>query len=483
MANVYSLYPFFSETALLTIMNDLYHRDDRVIKDSDLWLFHMVIAIASAAQSRVIHDEHYQNGVSFARKALESADRALAPGYVTQIQSLLLLTQYSMLDPAHFDSWHLIGFTTRAVVDLGLHQDPPLASMPDKSALDMRRKIFHCVYSLDRYGSPLDIPLRYRQANPLISAISMVHARTFSFTDNSINVAFPSCSAKDNTPKPMTAPQSSDPALLLFQLRRAQSFWYQELYQSHSAAPLHDPTSFVWRMCYDMREWGESLPQTLPPAVRQLFDQELRYSYVYCIAPSGRAPEISDYSRTLIFEYAVAYLDTMHEIAHNSLNNAFYTYHDALKVYFMANQLLAVLSDSEDMLLMGHPVPPPMSRSGGPPPPPVPRRPMAPGMPMPNNLRRSVHCLERVDQTLGKFGERWEESAMLKLSFESISGDTMERLRRRMDMQDAAMDHHQQQHSHFQNGVPMSLNGQGQPREMRFIGVNPAGMMRGPPPQ
>ena len=150
LTHIYSLYPFFSETALLTIMNDLYHQDDRVIKDSDLWLFHMVLAIGSTAQSRVLHDEHYRNGVSFVRKAIEFADRALASGYVTQIQSLLLLTQYSMLDPAHFDSWHLIGFTTRAVADLGLHQDPPVSTTSDTSALDMRRKIFHCVYSLDR---------------------------------------------------------------------------------------------------------------------------------------------------------------------------------------------------------------------------------------------------------------------------------------------------------------------------------------------
>lgn len=318
----------------------------------------------------------------------------------------------------------------------------------------------------------------------------MVHARTFSFTDNSVNVAFPSAFTKDTAPKPITAPQSSDPALLLFQLRRAQSYWYQELYQSHTAAPLRDPTSFVWQMCLEMREWGDSLPQTLPPAVRQMFDQELRYSYVYCIAPSGRAPEITDYSRTLIFEYAVAYLDTMYEIAHNCLNNAFYTYHDALKVYFMANQLLAVLSDAEHMLLMGPPISPPMSRPGAPPPPPVPRRPMAPGMRMEDNLRRSVHCLERVDQTLGKFGERWEESAMLKLSFEGISRDALDRLKRRWDMQDAAMDQQQQQHGQFQNGGPMQLTARGQPqqlppqaREVRWIGVNPAQMMRGPPPQ
>lgn len=150
MANMYSLFPCFSETSLLTLLDDLYHQDERVLKDSDYWLLYMVLAIGSTAQSQRIHDEHYSTGVEFVSQALIYADRALAPGYVTQIQSLLLLTQYAMLDPAHFDSWHLIGFTARAIVDLGFHQDPPLSSVSDRTTLDMRRKIFYCVYALDR---------------------------------------------------------------------------------------------------------------------------------------------------------------------------------------------------------------------------------------------------------------------------------------------------------------------------------------------
>jgi hypothetical protein len=153
MANIYSLFPCFSETALWTILDDVYRQDDRVIKDSDYWLLYLVLAIGSTAQSHSIHDEHYNTGVNFVCKAMYYADRALVPGYVTQIQSLLLLTIYSMLDPAHFDTWHLIGFTSRAVVDLGLHQDPPTSTVSDKSALDMRRKIFYCTYALDRFVS------------------------------------------------------------------------------------------------------------------------------------------------------------------------------------------------------------------------------------------------------------------------------------------------------------------------------------------
>jgi hypothetical protein len=150
MDNIYSMFPCFSETALLTALDDIYQEDSRTIKDSDYWMVYMVLAIGSTSQSRRSQDNYYQDGLKYAARAMNHADDALAPGYITQIQSLLLLTQYAMLDPAHFDSWHSIGFTARAIVDLGFHQDPPLSSVSDKSALDMRRKIFYCVYALDR---------------------------------------------------------------------------------------------------------------------------------------------------------------------------------------------------------------------------------------------------------------------------------------------------------------------------------------------
>jgi hypothetical protein len=150
MANIYSLFPAFSETTLFTVLDQLYMQHDQGIKDCDYWLVYMALAIGSMAQSQLKNDEHYVNGLQFVSQALQHADRALMPGYTTQIQSLILLTQYSMLDPAHFDSWHLIGFTSRAVIDLGFHQDPPPEQLSDKTILDTRRKTFYCVYSLDR---------------------------------------------------------------------------------------------------------------------------------------------------------------------------------------------------------------------------------------------------------------------------------------------------------------------------------------------
>ncbi|KAF4971812.1 hypothetical protein FSARC_1459 [Fusarium sarcochroum] len=471
MNNIYSLFPFFSETALLTALDDLYQEDTRIIKDSDYWMVYMVLAIGSTAQSKRSQDTHYLNGLEYASRAMNHADGALTPGYVTQIQSLLLLTQYSMLDPAHFDSWHLIGFTARAIIDLGFHQDPPLSSVSDKSALDMRRKIFYCVYALDR-------------------AISMVHARTFSFTDDTVNVAFPQASSntrRSSASGPIAGPQSADPALLLFQLRRAQSHWYQELYQSGST-PLQDPISYIWNMCHDMREWQDSLPNNLAPEIRQLFDQELRYSYVYCIAPSARAPSITDYNRILIFEHSMAYLDTVHEIAHGAQNSGFYTYHDVLRVYFMVNQFLAVLRDAEDMLLSGVPVPIPISRPGARPAPALPRRLQPQGMNGEDNLDRSLRCLDKVSQTLDAYGERWADASTWKGRFGMISQEMGDRLQRRKQMRDTAREQYQLQ---FQNrGIPpqgqvgLQMQSSQQPKEMPWVGVDVAQMMRGGfPPQ
>jgi hypothetical protein len=148
--NVYALFPVFSETALFNALDAIYQVNGRPVTDFEYWLLYMVLAVASSAQSRSNRDTLYIEGINWVGRALRYADKVLMPGYVSQIQALVLLVQYSMLDPAHFDSWQLIGFACRAVVDLGIHQDPPKEQQTDKKTLEMRRRLYYCVYSLDR---------------------------------------------------------------------------------------------------------------------------------------------------------------------------------------------------------------------------------------------------------------------------------------------------------------------------------------------
>lgn len=156
MTNIYPLYPAFPASSVSELLDGLYADKAGGFSPHEAWQLWMVLAIGSTAQSRSMDDEYRANGLEFVRRALAEAEGALKPGFVGQIQSLLLLTQYSMLDPAHFDSWHLIGFTCRAVIDLGLHHDLPNLQFP--GGLDARRRLFYCVYALDRWVGSTPLP-------------------------------------------------------------------------------------------------------------------------------------------------------------------------------------------------------------------------------------------------------------------------------------------------------------------------------------
>jgi hypothetical protein len=258
----------------------------------------------------------------------------------------------------------------------------------------------------------------------------MVHARSFSFTDDSTSVAFPSMSSVQSptgVEKSPTGPHALDAAMLLFQLRRAQSNWYQELFQS-SRDPLQQSSTYIWEMCHEMRVWSESFPKTLSSAIRELFELELLYSYVYCLAPSCRVPAVSELGKTLIFEYSISYMQKIYPISKDPINTAFYTYHDALRVYFIGSQFLAVLSVSFDQLLNAI-VPYPASIAGGPPTPPIPN----PGRT--DNVDRSINCIDQIIQTLKTYGERWYDSKALQASFEAQAQDISGALHQRRQQQ------------------------------------------------
>lgn len=242
----------------------------------------------------------------------------------------------------------------------------------------------------------------------------MVHARSLSFTDDSTSVAFPSLSTGRITgavANSLPGPHSLESAGLLFQLRHLQSSWYQELFQS-SRTPLPNSSSYVWQICQEMREWSESFPDSLSLSFKDFFDLELLYSYIYCLAPSCRIPSLTLYTKTLIFEYSIAYMQKICPISRDPVNIAFYTYHDALRVYFVGSQFLAVLKSDQDQLLSGI-LPYPQISPGNSPPPPLP---VNTGI---DSVDRSINCVKHIKETLKTFGHRWDDSKALCSNFEA----------------------------------------------------------------
>lgn len=324
----------------------------------------------------------------------------------------------------------------------------------------------------------------------------MVHARAFSFYDDAVSVALPS----PNRPSiPVSsdgsAIQSSSPdaSVYLFRLRQLQSNWYQTLVQGDSNNQFPDATEFIWQKCFEMREWSEGLPNDIPTGIREKLDLELRYSYVYCMTPDTRARHLTAYEWMLIFEHTIAYADRVYEIANAVASTGFYTYHDALTVYFMGTQFVSVLHKAGDLVLSGSPIPMPHLVPGKPPPPMLPDRIDRGGG---DNLERSLRCLERVRLTLKLYGDRWEDALSFMNTFEEMSSEVLESLQARRSMREAAAaqaEHarnqqrqpqqvHQPVSSAHQSSFPQHPMQQMQPmqgQEVRWMGVDVAQIIRG----
>lgn len=255
----------------------------------------------------------------------------------------------------------------------------------------------------------------------------MVHARAFSFTDDSTSVHFPQFTVHNPIPG---GPISLAITTHLFLLRRIQSKWYQELFQS-SRDPFKQSSTYVWQVCQEMRSWFENLPPTISEAQRDMFELELLYSYVYCLAPSCRVPAVSEIGKAFIYEYVLAYMSKISSVSADPANTGFYTYHDALRVYFMGSHFTAILQESKEEILTGM-SPLVCQMTIGPPPP---RGNFRPGE---NNVERSIHCIGQIKETLRGFGERWFDSKALQTTFETgadpLLADLIQR-RQIMDMQ------------------------------------------------
>lgn len=149
--NIHVLYPFLSETKLFAAVAAVYQKEDPgAASPMDHWTTRMLLAIALASWSRRRGDPHYQEAVRHAAGAFEHVEQVVQPGSLAGIQAMLLMVLYSMLDPHHFKSWNLIGLASRAMVDIGLHQDPPTDLRLKESDHQIRRRVYASIYSLDR---------------------------------------------------------------------------------------------------------------------------------------------------------------------------------------------------------------------------------------------------------------------------------------------------------------------------------------------
>lgn len=398
LKEIFSLYPVLSETAVFGSLEAVYQR--REYADPwDRWVIRMIFANSLISQSRSKGDPQYCEAVRHASSAMEVIEAVLHPGSVAGIRAVLLLVLYSMKDPSHFRSWYLIGVASRVTIDLGLHQEPSDDLRMKESQLQLRRRIFYCVYALDRYK----LYGRFRGRSLLMSrrTISISLHRGFSFTDDEGNVELPtlptspsSYFAMSTTPDQSSTQVSVDTARELLKLRRMQSIWYHALSQSNREA-LREPWQYRCNALVEMQNWASALPESVPKPMKLMFRSEMLYSSILLIWPPTATVSVCPYGQALIFDYAVkhAITQTISENLRSITSQC-----DLLRAMFVGQRLLDVIEDTPNFLshLTAPQVPlmPPNSAT----PPLVERRPQS------DMLTQAINAIKRTGEILHALG-------------------------------------------------------------------------------
>ncbi|OJD19749.1 hypothetical protein AJ78_00248 [Emergomyces pasteurianus Ep9510] len=327
--NIYGLAPFFIQTNFWTSFDAVSQDGARFAKSFDHWIVHMVLAISQASTS---HAQIARHHVSI---ALEYAEDVLHPGSLVGIQAILLLAQYSMLDPEHFRTWYLIGSAARVVSDLGVHQEHLSEFYVNKTTLDLRRRIFHCVHSFDRY-------------------VSVAFGRAFSFTDDSANIPLPELPLQpiEGVLSWTTTlfSNSIEPAIHLFKIRSIQSKAYQIMFFS-GINPAPKTSTYTWGVCAEAQRWFNAIPKTLPGHLLVFYNMELCYTFVILLSPSNHNPSVSTLHRVLLFEYAIKFISNIHQIINAASWPLFFSYIDIQRVYTVASKFIDALDQSYDEIL------------------------------------------------------------------------------------------------------------------------------------
>ena len=402
LEHIYVLFPFFSETDLMTSLSRVYNESAAIsstVTPLDVWYIRLILATAYASTSQQKGDENDRTALQHISAARGLAGYVLHPGSIAGVQALLLLVQYSLVDPTHYDSWYLVGMASRLVVDLGLHCEPPPETKISKSALDLRRRIFHCTYAFDRL-------------------VSMSLDRAFSFTDDSAaQVPLPESATESSLNQVFQ--RSLKPALYLFDIRRVQSAFYQTTrWANRTQWPLATAATYASSVSNDIHAWYSTIPPSLPQNHLMLFNLERLYCQILVVSPNQRVPtsSMTDLNKELVFEYSAQYADLLQPIAQDVSWHAYLTYADICRAKYVGQKFVEVLwSDFDRLIKTSHTV------QGG--------SPLANIVPLDNGQRATV-CLRKIIEILEFARHRWAMPEMRE-KFEQESAVLFSRLKSR----------------------------------------------------
>jgi len=147
-------YPIFYEPEIVSLYNSVFHNPAPGCEPGARATAHgvyvtsliMAISLSTAARTK----QARANNIAFVlfKSSVQQAS-AVFTNDTRGLQALLLLLQYTFLNPSAANLWFLSGFVIQACIDLGLHRELPEELHEDALVRDMRRRLFWCAYEMD----------------------------------------------------------------------------------------------------------------------------------------------------------------------------------------------------------------------------------------------------------------------------------------------------------------------------------------------
>lgn len=268
------------------------------------------------------------NVVTFKRRALQySRSLYASPDRMEALSGTVLLAIYSLMRPNVPGVWYTMGSALRLTVDLGLHAEK-LNRNYDPFTRDLRRRLFWCVYSLDRqicayFGRPFGIP----EEN--------ISAKYPSLLDDALITMF-NDDIDDYSKVQTSMATSKVVALAMFKVRRIQANIVQVLYAHHGEIPRKYPNLQAWRsaMHDSLDNWFQ---KEIPKTYRKMnckFNTEffnLNYyntkSMLYGLSPKSLC--LDDKSFQVVYENTKGTIDAYYKLCNNGkINYTWVTVHN-----------------------------------------------------------------------------------------------------------------------------------------------------------
>lgn len=231
----------------------------------------------------------------------------------------------------------------------------------------------------------------------------MVQGRSLAFSDDSANVNMPfppkTTFSLFGEADYKTGETPNYSAIDLFHIRKTQSTWYQDIFQS-DREPWTNPYDYVWKACRDMQGWFEELNPRTSSSFRKFFELEMLFSTIYILSPSPTIPNISESAKTVVLDYCTKYIAKLSPLVGNEDYQAPITFSDVYRTHTVGKTLISVLYTNRDLHLSERlPGSSHVSLDTSP-------QSLLSRSPQ-VDVRRVVTCLYQIIDLMDKFGTRW----------------------------------------------------------------------------